>query len=91
MFDSASVVSPPKLNTGSTSLTELLFPNTIPLYSSGDLVTIVPPAGSEILCSHCHRRVATIIGDCLVVTQRHDSQHHKTVVPLSTLGLMRVS
>ena len=90
MLSGASIISPPEQETGGTSLAGLLFPRTIVLQDNIDYATIVPSHGSRILCEHCNRTVLTIKGDCLVITQRHDSQPHKSVIPLSDLGLIRV-
>ena len=80
---SASITAPPEKETGGASLAEHLF-----LQSVGYMTTIIPSAGSTIKCQHCRREVLSVVGECLVITQRHDSQYHKTVIPLSDLGLM---
>ena len=80
---SASIMSPPQMESGGASLAERLFQNV------GYMATIIPSAGSSVKCQHCRREVFSVVGECLVITQRHDSQYHKTVVPLSDLGLTR--
>ena len=79
---SASIISPPQNTSGGASLAERLF------QTVGYMTTIIPSAGSTIKCQHCRREVLAVVGECLVITQRHDSQYHKTVIPLSDLGLM---
>ena len=84
MLSSASIISPPqKESSGAASLAEMLF------QSVGYMATIIPSTGSSIKCQHCRREVFSVVGECLVITQRHDSQYHKTVIPLSDLGLIR--
>ena len=69
-----------------TSPVESLFPK-VPGYTW----KIIPSATSEIRCEHCARIALRLVGDCIVITHRHDSQPHKTVVSISSLGLARVS
>ena len=83
MLSSASITAPPKKESGGASWAEVLF------QSVGYMATIIPSTGSSIKCQHCRREVFSVVGECLVITQRHDSQYHKTVIPLSDLGLIR--
>ena len=81
---SASIISPPQKTSGAASLAEKLF------QSVGYMTTIVPDGGSRVECKHCHRKIFSVIGDCLVVEERHDKQYHTSVVSLGELGLMRI-
>lgn len=49
---------------------------------------IVAIPTSAVRCNHCARTVFEIVGNCIVLTERHDSQYHKTVISLDDLGLM---
>ena len=82
---------PHQRDTAGTSLAGILFPRTTVLQDNVDYATIVPSQGSRITCEHCNRVVLTLKGDCLIITDKHDKQWHKSVVPLSDLGLARVS
>ena len=42
---------------------------------------------SEIRCDHCARVAFEVVGNCLVVTERHDTQWHKTTISIEQLGL----
>lgn len=84
MLTAASIVAPPQKESGAASLAEKLF------MSVGYMATIIPSTGSTIKCQHCRREVFSVVGECLVITQRHDSQYHKTVIPLSDLGLVHI-
>lgn len=85
MIGSASLV--PQNNDVATapSLASVLFG------SIGYVATIIPPAGSRVVCQHCERIAFNIIGDCLSITQRHDGQWHKTVISLGDIGLAKVT
>lgn len=84
MLTSASIISPPQKESGAASLAEKLF------MSVGYMATIVPSSGSIVKCQHCRRTVLSVVGDCIVITERHDSQPHKSVIPLSDLGLVHM-
>ena len=90
MLSGASIISPPELETGGTSLASILFPRATILQDNVDYATIIPSAGSRMTCEHCNRIVLSLKGDCLIVTEKHDKQWHKTVIPLSDMGLIRV-
>ena len=90
MLAGASLISQPQPRTGATSLAGILFSYATITQNPQDYATIVPPAGSKVLCSHCNRTIYALIGDCIVSLDRHDSQQHKSVVPISALGLMRI-
>ena len=81
---SASITAPPRRTSGGASLAEDLF------QSAGYMTTIVPDGGSRVECKHCHRKIFSVIGDCLVVEERHDKQYHTSVVALKELGLTRI-
>lgn len=49
---------------------------------------IVALPTSAVRCNHCARTVFEIVGNCIVLTERHDTQYHKTVISLDDLGLM---
>lgn len=94
MLTSSSVVQQPELKTGAASLAGELFHeagySTIILEDDGNgLEKVVPPRGKLALCSHCNKSSFAIINDCIVVIQRHDSQWHKTIMPLKDLGYIR--
>ena len=90
MLSGASIISPPEPETGGTSLASILFPRATILQDHVDYATIVPSPGSRMTCEHCNRIVLTLKGDCLILTDKHDKQWHKTVIPLSDMGLIRV-
>jgi len=90
MLSGASIISPPEQETGGTSLAGILFPQATILQDNVDYATIVPSPGSQITCEHCNRIVLTLKGNCLVLIDKHDKQWHKSVIPLSDLGLVRV-
>jgi len=84
MLSSASIISPPQKESGAASLAEKLF------QTVGYMATIVPSGGSRVECKHCHRKIFSVIGECLVVEERHDKQYHTSVLSLDELGLMRI-
>ena len=82
MLTGSSVVAHPYEQFGPTSLVEGLF-------AHAGHARLIATATSHIRCDECAREVFSIVGDCLVLTQRHGQQYHKTVFPLYQLGLQR--
>ena len=84
MIPSSSVVPQPPRATGATSHAEGLF------QSVGLSVRLYPTATSKVSCDYCERVAFEIIGNCISVVLRHNSQWHRTVIPLEQLGLARI-
>ena len=79
----SSIVSNPQNSNGATSLAEVLFPG-------AEVDNRVEPSGGfEVRCEHCARTAFSIVENVLVVTHRHGTQWHKTVIGLQELGLKR--
>jgi hypothetical protein len=51
---------------------------------------VIPSGGFPVRCEHCARKAFSIVGDCIVIDHRHDSQHHRSVISLAELGLKRI-
>lgn len=91
MLTATSVVSQAHEKMGATSLVEGLF-GEVGIMSQlteniGHVTRITPTNTSSIECSHCHRTAFSIVGNTIVVVERHDSKYHKTVISLDDLGL----
>lgn len=84
MLTSASVIPVPSESSGAASLAEWLFAGARPDSR------IIPSGGKGVRCQHCARDAFSVLENTLIITHRHGSQYHQTVVSLAELGLQRI-
>ena len=84
MLTATSVIQHEPNDYGATSLVEGLF-ETI-----GQPIRLKYTPETQVECEHCRRIAFELVGECISILHRHDSQYHRSVIPLYKLGLKRI-